>query len=57
MSQISYTSGARYHQLIGAVSMSFYDYYTDLPNAHPQVWGEQTDVARAQTGTIRHIVL
>src|SRR3989337_3274053 len=47
MSQISYASGARYHQLIGGMSMSFYDYYTDLPNAHPQVWGEQTDVAES----------
>lgn len=47
MSQISYASGARYHQMIGGVSMSFYDYYTDLPNAHPQVWGEQTDVSES----------
>lgn len=47
MSQISYASGARYHQLIGGVSMSFYDYYTDLPNAHPEVWGEQTDVSES----------
>ncbi|HAO92916.1 MAG TPA: nitrate reductase subunit alpha [Deltaproteobacteria bacterium] len=43
MSQISYTSGARYNQLIGGVHLSFYDYYTDLPNAEPEVWGEQTD--------------
>src|SRR3972149_5073837 len=43
MSQISYVSGARYHQLIGGVHLSFYDYYTDLPNAEPEVWGEQTD--------------
>ncbi len=47
MSMISYASGARYHQLIGAVSLSFYDYYTDLPNAHPQIWGEQTDVCES----------
>ena len=47
MSQISYAAGSRYHQLIGGVSMSFYDYYTDLPNAHPEVWGEQTDVAES----------
>ncbi|MDD5434322.1 MAG: molybdopterin-dependent oxidoreductase, partial [Nitrospira sp.] len=47
MSQISYAGGARYHQLIGAVSLSFYDYYTDLPNSHPQVWGEQTDVCES----------
>ena len=43
MSQISYASGARYNQLIGGVHLSFYDYYTDLPNAEPEVWGEQTD--------------
>ena len=47
MSQISYASGARYHQMIGGVSMSFYDYYTDLPSAHPEVWGEQTDVSES----------
>lgn len=27
--------------------MSFYDYYTDLPCAHPQTWGEQTDVCES----------
>jgi len=43
MSQISYVAGARYHQLIGGVHLSFYDYYTDLPPAEPEVWGEQTD--------------
>ena len=43
MSQISYAAGARYNQLIGGVHLSFYDYYTDLPNAEPEVWGEQTD--------------
>ena len=30
--------------LIGGVSMSFYDWYCDLPPASPQTWGEQTDV-------------
>lgn len=47
MSQISYASGARYHQLIGGVSMSFYDYYTDLPPSSPEIWGEQTDVGES----------
>ncbi|MFZ3072091.1 MAG: nitrate reductase subunit alpha [Thermodesulfobacteriota bacterium] len=47
MSQISYASGARYHQLIGGVSMSFYDYYTDLPPSSPEIWGEQTDVCES----------
>jgi nitrate reductase alpha subunit len=44
MSMISYASGARFLQLIGGVSMSFYDWYCDLPNASPETWGEQTDV-------------
>src|SRR5512142_2697012 len=44
MSMISYASGARLMQLIGGVSLSFYDWYCDLPNASPEVWGEQTDV-------------
>ncbi len=43
MTQISYAAGARYNQLIGGVHLSFYDYYTDLPSAEPEVWGEQTD--------------
>ena len=47
MSQISYVSGARYHQLIGGASLSFYDYYTDLPPASPEIWGEQTDVCES----------
>ncbi len=44
MSMISYSSGARFLQLIGGVCLSFYDWYCDLPPASPQVWGEQTDV-------------
>ncbi len=44
MSMISYASGARYLQLIGGLSLSFYDWYCDLPSASPEVWGEQTDV-------------
>ncbi|MCL4811829.1 MAG: nitrate reductase subunit alpha [Vicinamibacteraceae bacterium] len=44
MSMISYASGARYLQLIGGVSLSFYDWYCDLPPASPELWGEQTDV-------------
>ncbi|MBI5599561.1 MAG: nitrate reductase subunit alpha [Deltaproteobacteria bacterium] len=47
MSQISYAAGARYHQLIGGMSMSFYDYYTDLPPSSPEIWGEQTDVCES----------
>jgi nitrate reductase / nitrite oxidoreductase, alpha subunit len=44
MSMISYASGARMLQLMGGVSLSFYDWYCDLPCASPQIWGEQTDV-------------
>jgi nitrate reductase alpha subunit len=44
MSMISYAAGSRYLSLIGGVSMSFYDWYCDLPPSSPQVWGEQTDV-------------
>ncbi|MCC7176250.1 MAG: nitrate reductase subunit alpha [Bryobacterales bacterium] len=44
MSMISYASGARFLQLMGGVSLSFYDWYCDLPPASPEVWGEQTDV-------------
>ncbi|MHC4958237.1 MAG: nitrate reductase subunit alpha, partial [Planctomycetota bacterium] len=44
MSMISYAAGARMLQLMGGVSLSFYDWYCDLPNASPETWGEQTDV-------------
>jgi len=44
MSMVSHGSGARYHALIGAPMLSFYDWYADLPVASPQVFGDQTDV-------------
>ena len=44
MSMLSYASGARFLQLMGGLSLSFYDWYCDLPNASPETWGEQTDV-------------
>ncbi|MBM3654836.1 MAG: nitrate reductase subunit alpha, partial [Alphaproteobacteria bacterium] len=44
MSMVSYAAGSRYLSLLGGVSMSFYDWYCDLPSASPQTWGEQTDV-------------
>ncbi|MBI4461173.1 MAG: nitrate reductase subunit alpha, partial [Acidobacteria bacterium] len=44
MSMISYAGGARFLQLLGGVSLSFYDWYCDLPSASPETWGEQTDV-------------
>jgi len=31
-------------QLLGGISLSFYDWYCDLPPASPETWGEQTDV-------------
>ncbi|GAB4298814.1 MAG: nitrate reductase subunit alpha [Oscillatoriaceae cyanobacterium] len=47
MSMLSYAGGSRFLQLMGGVNLSFYDWYSDLPNASPEVWGEQTDVAEA----------
>ncbi len=47
MSMISYAAGARLMQLLGGVSLSFYDWYCDLPPASPETWGEQTDVAES----------
>jgi nitrate reductase alpha subunit len=44
MSMISYAAGARMLQLMGGTSLSFYDWYCDLPPASPETWGEQTDV-------------
>ncbi|OAP86598.1 nitrate reductase subunit alpha [Peptidiphaga gingivicola] len=44
MSMISYGAGSRFHELIGATMLSFYDWYADLPPASPQMFGDQTDV-------------
>ena len=44
MSMISYAAGSRLMQLMGGISLSFYDWYCDLPPASPETWGEQTDV-------------
>lgn len=44
MSMVGYASGARFLSLIGGSMLSFYDWYSDLPPASPQTWGEQTDV-------------
>jgi nitrate reductase alpha subunit len=44
MSMISYAAGSRMLQLMGGASLSFYDWYCDLPPASPETWGEQTDV-------------
>ncbi|KAB2891046.1 MAG: nitrate reductase subunit alpha [Desulfobulbaceae bacterium] len=47
MSMLSFAGGSRYMQLLGGANLSFYDWYCDLPNASPEVWGEQTDVAES----------
>ncbi|MCB0404949.1 MAG: nitrate reductase subunit alpha [Bdellovibrionales bacterium] len=47
MSMLSYGAGSRFLQLMGGVNLSFYDWYCDLPNASPETWGEQTDVAES----------
>lgn len=47
MSMISYAAGSRFLQLMGGVNLSFYDWYCDLPNAFPEIWGEQTDVCES----------
>ncbi|MGW4539686.1 molybdopterin-dependent oxidoreductase [Streptomyces chartreusis] len=53
MSMASHAVGARFHVLIGAPMLSFYDWYTDLPIASPQVFDDQTDVpSRVTDGTL-----
>ena len=47
MSMLSYAGGSRFLQLFGGVNLSFYDWYCDLPNAFPEIWGEQTDVCES----------
>ncbi len=47
MSMLSFGAGSRFLQLLGGVNLSFYDWYCDLPNASPEVFGEQTDVAES----------
>ncbi|MFQ5979287.1 MAG: nitrate reductase subunit alpha [Candidatus Heimdallarchaeota archaeon] len=47
MSYLSYAGGSRFLQLMGGVALSFYDWYSDLPNSFPEVWGEQTDVCES----------
>lgn len=47
MSMLSFAGGSRFLQLMGGVNLSFYDWYCDLPNASPEIWGEQTDVAES----------
>ncbi|MFD4182914.1 nitrate reductase subunit alpha, partial [Rhodococcus sp. NPDC058514] len=44
MSMVSHAIGTRFISLIGGAMLSFYDWYADLPEASPQVFGDQTDV-------------
>jgi nitrate reductase alpha subunit len=44
MSMASYAAGTRFYALLGGVILSFYDWYSDLPPASPQTFGDQTDV-------------
>jgi nitrate reductase alpha subunit len=47
MSMMSFAAGSRFLQLFGGVNLSFYDWYCDLPNSFPEIWGEQTDVGES----------
>ncbi len=44
MSIVSFISGQRLNALQGGVSLSFYEWYHDLPHNSPMMWGDQTDV-------------
>lgn len=44
MCPVSYSGGSRFLTLLGGAVLSFYDWYSDLPPASPEIWGEQTDV-------------
>ncbi|HEX6020431.1 MAG TPA: nitrate reductase subunit alpha [Solirubrobacter sp.] len=44
MSPVSFASGSRFISLIGGTTLTFYDWYADLPPASPQTFGDQTDV-------------
>jgi len=44
MSMVAFTAGHRFNALIGGTTLSFYDWYHDLPHMSPMTWGDQTDV-------------
>jgi len=44
MSMVSFSSGHRMANLLGATMLSFYEWYHDLPHVMPMIWGDQTDV-------------
>ncbi|MBK8129647.1 MAG: molybdopterin-dependent oxidoreductase [bacterium] len=45
MSMVSYAAGAHFMQLMGSVSLSFYDWCAICRRPRLGFWGEQTDVA------------
>ncbi|MDS0282078.1 molybdopterin-dependent oxidoreductase [Haloarcula onubensis] len=47
MSPVSFASGTRLMNLVGGVSHSFYEWYSDLPPGQPITWGTQTDNAES----------
>jgi len=47
MSPVSFASGTRLINLLGGVSHSFYEWYSDLPPGQPITWGTQTDNAES----------
>jgi nitrate reductase alpha subunit len=47
MSPVSFAGGSRLINLLGGVSHSFYDWYSDLPPGQPITWGVQTDNAES----------
>jgi nitrate reductase alpha subunit len=47
MSPVSFAGGTRLISLLGGVSHSFYDWYSDLPPGQPITWGTQTDNAES----------
>jgi complex iron-sulfur molybdoenzyme family reductase subunit alpha len=47
MSPVSFAGGSRLINLLGGVSHSFYDWYSDLPPGEPITWGTQTDNAES----------
>ena len=47
MSPVSFAGGSRLVNLLGGISHSFYDWYSDLPPGQPITWGVQTDNAES----------
>ncbi|MEF8839220.1 MAG: molybdopterin-dependent oxidoreductase, partial [Haloarculaceae archaeon] len=47
MSPVSFAAGSRLVNLLGGISHSFYDWYSDLPPGQPITWGVQTDNAES----------